>query len=256
VSSAYGQSLSLLDASRASGECGAPAGAADLICVTDPRRTAATCEAGRIRAVSWADAGPVLTVVVRCDLVVHGPDVAPAWPLEGTAGEGELAVPGSSARIRQVRPRAQKSLNSMLSKKATASTMAPARPTRRPLNHEPAEAAPAYPRAEAGQDRVGALDGELEHRRVRGRQLGRDRADPAGSVPGSRRGLRATAVTSWPAATAWWRSWWPIPPVAATMVSRMPLAPCEPKLKSVGDHQGCSRTAPATAVSLSGLKTL
>jgi hypothetical protein len=188
VSSAYGQSLSLLDASRASGECGAPAGAADLICVTDPRRTAATCEAGRIRAVSWADAGPVLTVVVRCDLVVHGPDVAPAWPLEGTAGEGELAVPGSSARIRQVRPRAQKSLNSMLSKKATASTMAPARPlpraTRRPLNHEPAEAAPAYPRAEAGQDRVGALDGELEHRRVRGRQLGRDHADPGGQRPG------------------------------------------------------------------------
>jgi hypothetical protein len=42
-------------------------------------------------AVTWADAGPVVTVIVRCDLVVCGPDVAPAAPsvegiLDGTAG--------------------------------------------------------------------------------------------------------------------------------------------------------------------------
>ena len=28
--------------------------------------------------MTWADAGPVVTVIVRCDLVVCGPDVAPA----------------------------------------------------------------------------------------------------------------------------------------------------------------------------------
>jgi hypothetical protein len=51
----------------------------------------------------------------------------PAWPVEGTAGEGELAVPGPgiSAKDQAGSTRAQKSLNSMLSKKATASTMAP-----------------------------------------------------------------------------------------------------------------------------------
>jgi hypothetical protein len=30
--------------------------------------------------VSWADGGPVVTGVVRCDPVVRGPDVAPMWP--------------------------------------------------------------------------------------------------------------------------------------------------------------------------------
>jgi hypothetical protein len=34
----------------------------------------------RVRWVAWADAGPVMTAVVRCDLVVRGPDVAPVWP--------------------------------------------------------------------------------------------------------------------------------------------------------------------------------
>ena len=51
--------------------------------------------------MSWADEGPVVTVVVRCDPVVRGPDVAPVWPVgyelgrciravaEGVAGEDE-----------------------------------------------------------------------------------------------------------------------------------------------------------------------
>ena len=30
--------------------------------------------------LSWVDGGPVVTVVVRCDLVVCGPNVAPVWP--------------------------------------------------------------------------------------------------------------------------------------------------------------------------------
>jgi hypothetical protein len=31
-------------------------------------------------AQCWAGAGPLVTGVVRCDLVVRGPDVAPVWP--------------------------------------------------------------------------------------------------------------------------------------------------------------------------------
>src|SRR6516162_2453438 len=44
---------------------------------------------------------------------------------------------------------------------------------------------------------------------------------PAGTSWGSLAGLRATAVTSWPAARAWLRSWRPTPPVAAMMASFM-----------------------------------
>jgi hypothetical protein len=38
--------------------------------------------AGRwgVCSMTWADGGPILTVVVRCDPVVRGPDVAPMWP--------------------------------------------------------------------------------------------------------------------------------------------------------------------------------
>ena len=35
---------------------------------------------GGVCPVSWADEGPAVTVVVRCDPVVRGPDVAPVWP--------------------------------------------------------------------------------------------------------------------------------------------------------------------------------
>jgi hypothetical protein len=35
---------------------------------------------GRFWPVSWEDAGPLVTGVVRCGLVVCGPDVAPLWP--------------------------------------------------------------------------------------------------------------------------------------------------------------------------------
>jgi hypothetical protein len=35
---------------------------------------------GRFWPVSWEDAEPLMTGVVRCGLVVRGPDVAPLWP--------------------------------------------------------------------------------------------------------------------------------------------------------------------------------
>jgi hypothetical protein len=35
---------------------------------------------GREGLLSWAHAGPGVTAVVRCGLVVRGPDVAPVWP--------------------------------------------------------------------------------------------------------------------------------------------------------------------------------
>jgi hypothetical protein len=35
---------------------------------------------GRLWPVSCEDAGPQVIVVVRCNLVVCGPDVAPMWP--------------------------------------------------------------------------------------------------------------------------------------------------------------------------------
>ena len=70
--------------------------------------------------------GPVLSVVVAATWSF----MTRMWPRrgpQGTAGEGELAVPGISAKDQAGSTRAQKSLNSMLSKKATASTMAPSR---------------------------------------------------------------------------------------------------------------------------------
>jgi hypothetical protein len=35
---------------------------------------------GRFWPVNWEDAEPLMTGVVRCGLVVRGPDVAPLWP--------------------------------------------------------------------------------------------------------------------------------------------------------------------------------
>lgn len=52
----------------------------DLFCVRECRLVEATCASGRVSTVSWDDAEPLVTVVVRCDLVVRGPDVAPLWP--------------------------------------------------------------------------------------------------------------------------------------------------------------------------------
>ncbi len=48
----------------------------------------------------------------------------------------------------------------------------------------------------------------------------------ARTPPGSLPGLRTTAVTSWPAASAWSSIWRPIPPVAATIVSFTCYLPC------------------------------
>jgi hypothetical protein len=49
--------------------------------------------------MSWADEGPVVTVVVRCDLVVRGPDVAPVWP-HGHELERRVGALGSSGMLR------------------------------------------------------------------------------------------------------------------------------------------------------------
>jgi hypothetical protein len=39
-----------------------------------------TCGACRTWLVSWVDGGPMVTAVVRCSPLVHGPNVAPMWP--------------------------------------------------------------------------------------------------------------------------------------------------------------------------------
>jgi hypothetical protein len=52
----------------------------DHFCVRDPRRIAATCGRRGSMPGELADGGPAVTVVVRCDPVVRGPDVAPMWP--------------------------------------------------------------------------------------------------------------------------------------------------------------------------------
>jgi hypothetical protein len=61
-----------------------------------PRRPAAS---GGVCPVTWADDGPVVTGVVRCDPVACGPDVAPMWPQR--SGQGlpllERAVVGGGA---------------------------------------------------------------------------------------------------------------------------------------------------------------
>src|SRR5215212_6623922 len=62
-----------------------------LFPVRDPRRAAATCGGGRACIVSWSDDGPAVTVVVRCDPVVRGPDVAPMWPPAVPSLEGASA---------------------------------------------------------------------------------------------------------------------------------------------------------------------
>jgi hypothetical protein len=43
--------------------------------------------------MTWADAGPVVTVIVRCDLVVCGPDVAPMWPQRLRAWKVSVPLP-------------------------------------------------------------------------------------------------------------------------------------------------------------------
>ena len=40
---------------------------------------------GRMWLVNWQEAGPLVTVVVRCNPVVRGPDVAPMWPQRSRA---------------------------------------------------------------------------------------------------------------------------------------------------------------------------
>jgi hypothetical protein len=55
-----------------------------------------TCGRRGVWPVIWAYVGPRLTVVVRCDPVVRGPDVAPMRPQcygheEGTARENDGA---------------------------------------------------------------------------------------------------------------------------------------------------------------------
>jgi hypothetical protein len=64
------------------------------------RRPAADGGACRL---SWADGGPVVTAVVRCDPVVHGPNVAPLWPRQSRAwkagsGRGPIPAPTPNAR--------------------------------------------------------------------------------------------------------------------------------------------------------------
>ena len=53
-----------------------------------------SCDVGRTGLLSWGDAGPVVTGVVRRDLVSRGPDVAPMWPgsraLEGPVEPDQL----------------------------------------------------------------------------------------------------------------------------------------------------------------------
>jgi hypothetical protein len=49
---------------------------AALFRVREPKPVAATCGRWGACLVSWADDGPAVTVVVRCDPVVRGPDVA------------------------------------------------------------------------------------------------------------------------------------------------------------------------------------
>src|ERR671911_2804070 len=49
---------------------------------------------GRMWLVNRQEAGPLVTVVVRCNPVVRGPDVAPAWPARGHLSGQELAGSG------------------------------------------------------------------------------------------------------------------------------------------------------------------
>jgi len=65
---------------------------------------AATCGGwGSVCQLSWADGGPPVTVVVRCDPVVHGPDVAPVTSLEGASGPVVLAWCSAAAAGQRLR---------------------------------------------------------------------------------------------------------------------------------------------------------
>ena len=65
---------------------------------------------GRMWLVNWQEAGPLVTVVVRCDPVVRGPDVAPMWPQRSRAWKARPGSPLSrdptpTAQVRLVRDR-------------------------------------------------------------------------------------------------------------------------------------------------------
>jgi hypothetical protein len=53
--------------------------------VSEPEKGAATCYAWPNLAGERGVSGPLLTVVVRCNLVVRGPDVALMWPQRSRA---------------------------------------------------------------------------------------------------------------------------------------------------------------------------
>jgi hypothetical protein len=46
-----------------------------------------------MRLVSWQEAEPLVTAVVRCDPVVRGPDVAPMWPQQSRAWKARPGTP-------------------------------------------------------------------------------------------------------------------------------------------------------------------
>jgi hypothetical protein len=52
----------------------------DRFCVREPGRVAATCGGSGSVPGELGRCWPPVTVVVRCDPVVRGPNVAPAWP--------------------------------------------------------------------------------------------------------------------------------------------------------------------------------
>ena len=78
-----------------------------LFRVRERRVVVATCGDGRLLSVSWEDAGLLVTVVVRCDPVVRGPDVAPIWSQRSRAWK---ARPGSPS-TRDASPMPQRSVS-------------------------------------------------------------------------------------------------------------------------------------------------
>jgi hypothetical protein len=71
-----------------------------------------TWDVGRGELLSWEDAGPLVTGVVRCDLVVRGPDVAPLWPHRSRAWKARPGSPSTpdATPMAQVRPSGDGSL--------------------------------------------------------------------------------------------------------------------------------------------------
>jgi hypothetical protein len=67
---------------------------------------------GRMWLVNWQEAGPLVTVVVRCNPVVRGPDVAPMWPQQSRAWMAHLGTPSmpGATPMPQVRPSSDRSL--------------------------------------------------------------------------------------------------------------------------------------------------